>query len=152
MDDYQFERVWTSPQKYLQYLQGYKCVLTPDFSLYMDMPEPMQAWNRYRSQALGHWWQTQGITVVPTLSWAQPSSYQFCFAGIPKHSTVAVSTVGVKDSKEALAIWCDGMRMAMKRLEPLLVLLYGGRVDFDFDACEVIEYSNSVTERMSHGR
>ncbi len=152
MDDYQFERVWTSPQKYLQYLQGYECVLTPDFSLYMDMPNPMQARNRYRSQALGHWWQTQGITVVPTLSWAQPSSYQFCFAGIPKHSTVAVSTVGVKDSKEALAIWCDGMRTAMKRLEPLRVLLYGGRVDFDFGACEVIEYSNSVTERMSHGR
>lgn len=42
-DDYQFERAWSSPAKYLEFLRGYECVLTPDFSLYMDMPAPMQA-------------------------------------------------------------------------------------------------------------
>ncbi|MDO4591028.1 MAG: DUF4417 domain-containing protein [Slackia sp.] len=93
-DDYQFERVWNNTDRYLEYLRGYECVLTPDFSLYMDMPAPMQAWNRYRSQALGMYWQRNGIRVVPTLSWAQPESYSFCFEGIPRHATVATSTVG----------------------------------------------------------
>ena len=68
IDDYQFERLWTSPRKYVDILRPYECVLTPDFSLYMDMPDPMQAWNHYRALALGHFWQDQGLKVVPTLS------------------------------------------------------------------------------------
>lgn len=152
IDDYQFERVWTSPARYLDALKGFRCVLTPDFSLYMDMPDAMQRWNRYRSQALGAYWQREGLKVVPTLSWAQPESYAFCFDGVPRRSTVAVSTVGVKGDEAALAVWSGGMREAMRRLEPKRVLLYGGRVDFDFGGTEVVEYRNSVTERMAHGR
>ncbi len=140
IDDYQFERVWTSPARYLDVLRGYDCVLTPDFSLYMDMPDPMQEWNRYRSAALGHYWADNGITVVPTLSWAQPSSYRFCFKGIPKHSTVATSTVGVARDKDAQKVWHDGMKEAMRRLEPSRVLLYGKNIGFDFGGCEVVEY------------
>lgn len=152
VDDYQFERVWSKPERYVEYLRGFDCVLTPDFSLYMDMPDAMQAWNRYRSQALGLWWQRSGLVVVPTLSWAQRSSYAFCFDGVPRHATVAVSTVGVKGDEGALEVWRDGMREAMRRLEPARVLLYGGDVGFDFGGCEVVEYDNDVTERMGHGR
>lgn len=152
IDDYQFERIWTSPKKYLDVLRPYECVLTPDFSLYMDMPDPMQQWNRYRSQALGRFWSDNGLTVVPTLSWAQKSSYRYCFKGIPKHSTVAVSTVGIKGDDSALAVWNDGMHEAMKRLEPSRVLLYGGDIGFDFGNTEVIQYKNSVTDRMGNGR
>ena len=140
IDDYQFERLWNSPAQYLGALRGYDCVLTPDFSLYMDMPDAMQQWNRYRSAALGKYWADNGLTVVPTLSWAQPSSYKFCFKGIPKHSTVATSTVGVARDKEAQKVWHDGMREAMKRLEPSRVLLYGKNIGFDFGGCEVVEY------------
>ncbi|WP_417041152.1 DUF4417 domain-containing protein [Ellagibacter isourolithinifaciens] len=39
IDDYQFERLWQRPERYLDVLRGYDCVLTPDFSLYMDMPD-----------------------------------------------------------------------------------------------------------------
>ena len=140
IDDYQFERVWTTPSAYLDALRGFSCVLTPDFSLYMDMPAPMQAWNRYRSQALGVYWQREGLQVVPTLSWAQPESYAFCFDGIPRHSTVATSTVGVARDEAARAVWLDGMREAMRRLEPSRVLLYGKDIGFDFGGCEVVEY------------
>ena len=42
IDDYQFERIWSAPDKYTCVLKGFKCVLTPDFLLYLDMPPPMQ--------------------------------------------------------------------------------------------------------------
>ena len=152
VDDYQFERVWTSPTRYVQALRGFACVLTPDFSMYMDMPLPMMAWNHYRSQAVGLVLQREGLTVVPTLSWAGPDSYAFCFEGVPRGGTVAASTVGVKADADALAIWRAGMSEAMRRLAPSRVLLYGGDVGFDFGACEVVEYENGVTERMRDGR
>lgn len=152
IDDYQFERVWTSPARYLDVLRGYDCVLTPDFSLYMDMPAPMQAWNRYRSQALGAWWQRQGVRVVPTLSWAQPDSYAFCFEGVPRHATVATSTVGVKGDERAAAVWRDGMAEALRRLEPARVLLYGGSIGFDFGGVEVVEYKANTAFGGRDGR
>lgn len=152
IDDYQFERVWNSPERYLDCLKGYDCVLTPDFSLYMDMPLPMQVWNLYRSRALGRFWQSRGLRVVPTLSWAQPETYPWAFGGLPRRSTVAVSTVGVKGDDEATGVWFDGMAEAMRALKPRRVLLYGGPIGFDFGDAEVVEYSNPVTERMRNGR
>lgn len=89
---------------------------------------------------------------MPTLSWAQPESYAFCFEGVPRHSTVATSTVGVKGDAGALAVWMDGIRETMRRLKPSRVLFYGGDVGFDFGDAEVVFFKNSVTERMGNGR
>ncbi len=140
IDDYQFERLWSNPEKYLPLVKRFAGALSPDFSCYMDMPLPMQRWNEYRRRALANWWQRNGVEVVPTLSWSDPRSYGFSFGGLPKLSTVAVSTVGVKGDEGALRVWRDGMAEAMRRLEPSRVLLYGGDVGFDFGSVEVVEY------------
>lgn len=82
LDDYQFERVWTSPDKYIELLSNFDCVFTPDFSLYIDMPIAMQIWNTYRSRLIGQMMQDNGLTVIPTVSWAGKDSYDFCFDGL----------------------------------------------------------------------
>ena len=48
LDDYQFERIWNYPEKYYDVLMEYDCILSPNFSLYMDMPMAMKIWNTYR--------------------------------------------------------------------------------------------------------
>ena len=144
IDDYQFERLWSQPEKYLALIQSYEAVIAPDFSLYMDMPLPMQQWNEYRRRALSNYWQKYGVQVIPTLSWTDERSYGFCFDGIPKNSTVATSTVGVKQSKDAMDIWVKGMSAALKVIKPKRVLLYGGNIDFDFGATEVLEYKTNT--------
>lgn len=150
IDDYQFERLWNKPEAYVGLLRQFDCVLTPDFSMYMDMPLPMQQWSEYRRRALGNFWQRRGIKVIPTLSWSDERSYGFAFDGLPEGGTVATSTVGVKNDEYAMKVWHDGMAEAMRRLHPSRVLLYGGDVGFDFgDTCEVVFYENKVTERMS---
>ena len=50
VDDYQFERVWNDPEKYVDILREYQCILSPDFSLYMDIPKAVQIWNHYRKK------------------------------------------------------------------------------------------------------
>ena len=86
VDDYQFERLWTSPQEYVEKIAAYDCFLSPDFSLYMDMPMAMKIWNIYRSRQIGQYYQSQGIKVIPTISWAEKETFEFAFKGIPKGS------------------------------------------------------------------
>ena len=52
-DDVAFERIWNTPNKYLPIIKKFKGVITPDFSVYRDMPLVMQQWNIYRSRAIG---------------------------------------------------------------------------------------------------
>lgn len=148
LDDYQFERLWNNPEEYVDILKQYECILSPDFSLYMDMPMPMKIWNIYRSRLIGQFYQSQGIKVIPTLSWAEKETFEFCFEGIPKDSIVSISTIGVKKNKEALKIWKAGVDELIRRIEPSTILIYGGKLDYDYGNIEVIYYENQVTERM----
>lgn len=140
IDDYQFERLWNRPADYLDLIKQFEAVLTPDFSLYMDMPLPMQQWNEYRRRALGNYWQRNGVKVIPTLSWSEKRSYGFCFGGLPKRGTYAVSTVGIKDDELASRTYQDGLAAAIKALTPKRLLVYGGKGEFDYGDVEIIEY------------
>ena len=149
VDDYQFERIWNYPDKYTEILRDYDCILTPDFSLYMDMPMPLKIYNIYRSRQIGAYYQSKGLIVIPTISWAERDTFQFAFKGIPKGSIVSVSTIGVKRDKNALKIWRDGMDAMMQEIEPSTVLVYGGELEYDYKKSKVIYYDNKVTERWA---
>lgn len=151
VDDYQFERIWNYPEKYVDVLKQYECILTPDFSLYLDMPMPMKIWNIYRSRLIGQYFQSRGIKVIPTISWAEEETFKFCFKGIPKGSIVSISTIGVKQDENALKIWCDGVNEMIKQIEPKAILVYGGKLDYDFKDIQVYYYENKVTEKWKKG-
>lgn len=148
LDDYQFERIWNKPEDYIDILKQYECIFSPDFSLYLDMPMPMKIWNIYRSRQIGRFYQNQGIKVIPTLSWAEEETFEFCFEGIPKGSIVSISTIGVKKNKEALKIWKAGVDELIKRIEPSTILIYGGKLDYDYGDIKVIYYENQVIEKI----
>lgn len=151
VDDYQFERIWNYPEKYVDVLDQYECILTPDFSLYLDMPMPMKIWNIYRSRLIGQYFQKRGIKVIPTISWAEEETFKFCFKGIPKGSIVSISTIGVKQDENALKIWRDGVNEMIKQIEPKAILVYGGKLDYDFKDIQVYYYENKVTENWKKG-
>lgn len=67
IDDYQFNRVWTLPDRYIEMFKKFKYVLSPDFSLYVDFPMVLQIYNHYRKHWLGAYWQLHGIDVIPTI-------------------------------------------------------------------------------------
>ena len=146
VDDYQFERVWHYPEKYLDILTEYDCILSPDFSLYMDMPMPMKIWNIYRSRQIGAYYQSKGLRVIPTISWAEPETFEFCFQGIPEESIVSVSTIGVKRDKDALKIWNEGMDAMIEIIKPSAIVVYGGKLDYDYQNIDVRYFENKVTE------
>ena len=65
--DRKFERLWRNPKQYLEKLKKFKGIISPDFSLYRNMPLVMQMWNTYRNRALSVWLQNNGIEIIPNV-------------------------------------------------------------------------------------
>ncbi len=125
--DYKFERVWKNPDTDIEKLKRYRAVLSPDFSMYLEMSPTMQLYNTFRNRWCGAYFASKGIRVIPTVSWGDESTFDFCFDGIEKGSTVAVSTYMVSehnnhaDQKE---FFLNGYNEMLRRIEPEKVICY----------------------------
>ena len=125
LKDYQFSRLWTSPDMYTGMLRKFRFVCTPDFSMYTDFPLALQINSHYRKHWLGAYWQSKGITVIPTICWSDERSFEWCFDGEPEKSTVAISSVGTQLNERSKRLFLLGYEQMMSRLQPKIVLFHG---------------------------
>ena len=125
IDDYQFKRLWTDPDRYIPLLQDFGAVMSTDFSMYTDFPVAMQIWNMYRDCWLANYWTEHGITVVPAPGWSDHASYDWCFDAYPEYSIVSVSSLGTQADPVSKVLFMDGYREMMDRLHPKEIIFYG---------------------------
>ncbi|MBO4459234.1 MAG: DUF4417 domain-containing protein [Clostridiales bacterium] len=128
-DDYLFERLWRNPKKYLPILQQYNGVILPDWSLYRDMPFVMQLWNIYRSRAIGAYFQTNGIKVIPNVRFGDRRTYHCCCDGLPQQSVIAVGTHGTLKNLSDKEIFIEGLEAIVEELKPTAIIVYGSCPD-----------------------
>lgn len=112
VDDYILERFWNKPLLYIERFKQAAIVFSPDFSLLIGMPKPMQMWNVYRNRLVGYIWQKAGLNVVPTISWSDENSFEYCFESVKKGSAVAVSNCG--GEKECFDNGFEAMQRAIE--------------------------------------
>ena len=124
LHDYQFERVWKYPDRYTECLSKFAFVLSPDFSPYADTPKAIKVFNIYRKMWCGRYWQEHGIKVIPTVTWGNDEDLEWCLEGVPKHSTIAISTMGEGRWSNFKALKSNWHRI-LDMLEPETILLYG---------------------------
>jgi len=124
IDDYQFERIWEHPERYLDRLREFPLVFEPDFSLYGAYPVPVQQWNHYRNQLIAAWLQAQGVRVIATPSWSDEESMSWAFDGIEEGAPVALSTVGV-GHKANTAGFMRGIAVLQEMKHPSEAVVYG---------------------------
>ena len=120
-----FERLWNNPKRYLPILQRFQGVISPDFSLYRDMPLVMQQWNTYRSRAIAHWLQTNQVPVIPNIRFGDERSYDFCCVGIPKHGTISIGSHGCIKNKIERSFFQRGLEYVINELMPQNIVVYG---------------------------
>ena len=125
--DYRFERVWKNPDNDIEKLSRHRAVLSPDFSMYLEMAPVMQLYNVFRNRWCGAYWASKGIRVIPTVNWGDESTFDFCFEGIEKGSVVAVSTYMASEHDNR----CDqkewfmaGYNEMLRRIEPEKIICY----------------------------
>lgn len=148
LHDYQFERVWNYPDRYTEILSKFAFVLSPDFSPYSDSPRAIQIYNVYRNRWCARYWQEYGIKVIPTITWANDDSLSYCLNGVPKHSTIAISTMGEGRWAKWQSLRRNWNRI-MDTLEPDEVLLYGKNIANEFQLNGNIVYKKLISSKVA---
>lgn len=106
----------------MEKLDQYYALLTPEFSLYWDMPKALQIYNIFKNRWCGAYWQSMGKLVIPTVCCAGENSYDFCFAGIEKGSVVAISTYRREKYKAEIL---ESYNKMLSVINPSAVICYG---------------------------
>ncbi|NCB26310.1 MAG: DUF4417 domain-containing protein [Bacteroidia bacterium] len=121
-EDYKLDRYYAHPKQYIQRLAQYAFVLTPDFSLYPEMPIAVQAFNVFRNRWCGAMWQEYGLLVVPTIGWDSSKSFDFCFDGVEEGTIVAISTLGALKRKQ---LFMEGYTEMKRHIRPSNIICLG---------------------------
>lgn len=155
-DDSRFERLWHNPKAYLARLKKFRGIISPDFSLYRNMPLVMQEWNTYRGRALAHWLQRNGVEVIPNVRFSDHRSFEFCFDGIEKNKTVALGTHGCLKRKEDKLFFQMGLASLVKALSPKNIIVYGAAPESIFAPCRnrginVISFESEFSKSRKRG-
>ena len=99
------------------------------------MNKNMQRYNTFRNRWVGAYLTNKGIRVIPTISWGLENTFDFCFNGIEKGSTVAVSTYlacahgNRADQKD---FFMAGYNEMLKRIEPETIICWPNFLEKDF--------------------
>ena len=146
LHDYQFERVWKYPDRYIDVLKKFAFVLSPDFSPYADMPEALKIYNVYRNRWYGRYLQEHGVKVIPTVTWSDSASLKYCLDGVPRNSAIAISSVGEgrwAKYKQLKTAW----PYVIGTLQPKQILLYGK--DLSNELTGNIVYKRMISSKVA---
>lgn len=159
--DLAFADVLTSTEEHLPLLSKFAGVVSPDCSLYRDMPLVLQVANTYMNRAVGSFLQSRGLYVVPNIRWGDERSFttvelpeKIAFLGVERESIVSIGTHGCCKSKEDKYYLKAGLEAMLEELEPRVVLVYGPMPPAVFDdyvACARFVRFEEWTARQRRG-
>lgn len=154
IDDYRFERTFVDADRYFEVLKYFDGIITQDFSMYADMPLPLQIYNTWRNRTMGYYYQSRGLKIIPTVGWALEDSFDWCFDGLPQDSTLAVSTNGCF-FPEGIECYRNGMVEMCRRLNPKQIICVGREIpvpEIDVPILYYDSYGQQMTRRLRGGQ
>ncbi len=122
--------------KKLQTLKKFQSIISPDYSIYRDMPLAMQIFQVYKSRSVGNFLMQNGIPVIPNVRWGDERTYEFAFQGIDKWGVVAVGVQGGYRDFANTHYFESGFYKMLDILEPETILCYGNLSDSLRAECE----------------
>ena len=155
MHDVTFRQILTSTSKYLDELSRFAAVISPDCSLYRDMPLCLQITNTYMNRAVGFYLQKHGVYVIPNVRWGDKRSFEFCFQGLPTNDIVCISTHGCIKGEENKYYFKLGLEEMLIVLKPQVVLVHGSVPDevfSDFLSETKFVHYESYISKMKGGK
>ena len=164
--DEEFAEVLINPESYIEEFRKYQALISPDCSLYRDMPLEAQLMNIYRSRCIGGFYQRKGAYVIPQVRWGSEATYttsvlpeKAAFLGVEKQSIVAIGTYGCIQTREDKYFFRSGLEAMLETLDPKVVLVYGSMPGSIFNAylndTQFVQYDDWTTKQhggKKHGK
>ncbi len=155
-NDNLIERVWESPEFWAESLKRFAGIISPDLSVYRDMPPKQLEYNIYRNRVLAHWFDQNGIPVIPNVRWADKNSYNVAFDGLDQNGIVCVSTFGILADSSDRKCFTLGLAEMMRRLQPTTVLVYGRMpreifASYQQNGTQFIQYTADIEKAHKRG-
>ena len=122
--------VWNKAEFYTYALKkSHPNLIAPDFSQYADQSKALNVFNLYKNRFITAYWQQNGLNVIPSASWGNADSFEYCFEGLPQNSVIFVGALGVKHDKDCVKLWRYGIEELERQLHPTMILIYGNDVE-----------------------
>lgn len=151
-NDREFKDLLINPDEYIEIIKQYKGFISPDCSVYRDMPLAAQITNIYRNRAIGCCFQKHGVYVVPCVRWGDERTYttkflpeKVAFLGIEKHSIVSIGTYGQLKDRVNRYYLEAGLDSMIETLEPEVVLVYSklpDEIKNKYSEVQFVEYQD----------
>ena len=133
IDDYRFDGMYTCGHinHYTKNVALYKTVIAPDFSLYLDQSCTLNKFQLYKNRVVTAYWQSLGMQVIPSVSWGNAESFEYCFEGLPQNSVLSIGGLGNSHHPSMIKLWEYGVRLTIERLHPIALIIYGAPKKLD---------------------
>ena len=125
MHDISFTDFLEHPENYLKEIKEFGGIVSPDPSLYTNMPLAVQLYHSFLNRAITFFLQKNKVNVIPNVRWGHRASFEFCFDGLVTRATYAISGYGCVKTKENKELFKEGLSHMLEKLEPKLILVYG---------------------------
>lgn len=130
IDDSKFDgrqtSIWFFYQKALEIISHFDGIISPDFSTYIDFPDPLKRWNYYRMNAFGYWIGSQGYSVISNVRWDFDPSSDYSLDGNPHNSILCLGTVASSlKYKVNYDFFANNLIKMAKILSPRVLIVYG---------------------------
>ena len=124
-DDEKYQKFWYKFHRYTPFFSQAAGFISTDFSLYRDVDLATQIRNCYKNRVMAYAMQKINPNIIPTAGFAGESTWEWCFDGLPCHSTVAITTNGTLSDPEARRLFVGGVDALVKTLEPYALVICG---------------------------
>lgn len=132
--DYQFSSLITETKKHIEELTEFDGIICPDPTITIGGSRTINQAQVFFSRAVGFYMQKYGVFAIPCVRWGDPSTYDYCFLGVPKNYIIAISTHGSimpckENNNELRNAFKKGLPVMLERLQPKYVIVYGRMPD-----------------------
>ena len=123
--DHVLEPIARRPSSFVNRFRNFAGLITPDFSVYRNMPRCERIYHTRVARGVGAYFQSRGLLIVPNVRWADRLDFDYCFLGLPVNAVVAISAHGCSRTSEDRHHFREGLNALLDVLEPKSVLVHG---------------------------
>lgn len=150
INDYMFIGLLNASDEELRELAKVRWVITPDFSQYVDMASEQRLHNCLLNRLVAARMQSLGVNIIVNATWSTPSSFAYCFDGLPTGCAIAINSNGARRLDASKYLWRRGYEEAIRRLRPSIILRYGPKMEGEREDISIY-YESEHLKRMRHG-